>query len=259
MNTLRRMQRAFFGGVSAGDPARFPRTAVTTDFTAEQRAAVYIEAYRLRLADALHDNYPALHTLLGDDAFFEMAAAYIEMHPSRHVSIRYFGDRLAQFLATHRTYQQEPVLAEMACFEWALRDVFDAADVPAACIGDLTHWPPEQWGALQFRAHPALRRLELTWNVPDLWQAIKDQESQRVPERHAEATAWFIWRHELRSYFESRSRGERRAFDSLVGGANFGNLCESLAHEQGEEQGPVQAASYLSSWLSRGWLVRCAE
>lgn len=255
MNTLRRTQKAFFDGVRVADPARFPRSAVTTNFTACQRAAVYIDAYRLRLAEALQDNFPALHTLLGDDAFFKMAQDYIDAHPSRHFSIRYFGDRLAEFLTAHSHYQQQPVIAEMARFEWALRDVFDAPDVQAASVTDLEQLNPQQWGDLKFCAHPTLRRMDLRWNVPALWLAIDAEEPPLAPQSEPQAVAWLIWRHDLRTRFESRPQEEMQAFDLLIGGASFGGLCEALASALGANHAPWCAANFLAGWLKQGWLV----
>lgn len=258
MSALRRLQQAFFDGVRANDPARFPPSTSTPTFTASQRAAVYIDAYRLRLAEALQDSYPTLHVLLGDDAFFQLADAYIDAHPSRHFSIRYFGDRLAAFLRGQHHYQQQPVVAEMAHFEWLFREVFDAPDGQAACIADLEQLSPEQWGELRFRSDPTLRRIDLKWNVPALWLAVDAEESPRAPECQPEAISWVIWRQDLRSHFESVSQDEMQAFDLLVGGASFGELCDALAGALGEEQAPWHAAEFLAKWLSRGWLVRGA-
>ncbi len=84
---------------------------------------------------------------------------------------------LPQFLATHADYAAVPVLAELARWEWAMADAFDAADA-----APLTHDSaraaslPRQWAQLRFRWHPSVRRLDLSWNVPQLWQALSDDE-----------------------------------------------------------------------------------
>lgn len=254
MMALRQLQQAFFASVRSGDAANFPQHVDTEKFPAARRTAIYVDAYRSRLSEALRDSFPALHTLLGDHAFGELAAAYICAHPSRHFSIRYFGDQLAEFLTEEAFYQQQPVLAQMARFEWTLRDIFDAPDARAANAGELEQLDPLQWGTLQFSAHPALRRLDLTWNVPALWKAIDAQEPPLRPVCQSEAVAWIIWRKDLQSFFLSIPSDEARAFDVLTGGANFSDFCGGLAETLGEEQAVRQAAHYLAHWLEQGWL-----
>lgn len=254
MIALRRLQQTFFASVISSEKTVFPQQIETDRFSASQRAAVYIDGYRARLTEALRDSFPALHTLLGDDAFSELAAAYIRAHPSRHFSIRYFGDQLANFLAEQTFYQQQPVLAEMARFEWTLRDVFDAPGACAANLIDLAQLDPVRWGTIRFRAHPALRRVALTWNVPTLWKAIDSQEPPLAPRCQAEPAAWIVWRKDLQTFFESMPSHEARAFDVLISSASFGEFCECLAEELGEEQAALQAAQYLGLWLKKGWL-----
>ena len=78
------------------------------------RLAIYGDAYRARLAEALASNYPALKQLLGPGDFAALAARYIAAHVSRQPSIRYYGDALARFLAADPGYREVPLLAELA-------------------------------------------------------------------------------------------------------------------------------------------------
>ncbi|MGI9330937.1 MAG: HvfC/BufC N-terminal domain-containing protein, partial [Gammaproteobacteria bacterium] len=63
------------------------------------RLQVYFQAYRLRLIDVLQNDFEGLHALLGDEAFSRMVQAYLEEHPSRHPSVRWFGQHLPAFLS----------------------------------------------------------------------------------------------------------------------------------------------------------------
>src|SRR5690606_40146004 len=60
--------------------------------------SVYADAYRLRLIEALAHNYPRLQQLLGEEEFSTVARSYLDEHPSRSVSVRWFGNRLAVHL-----------------------------------------------------------------------------------------------------------------------------------------------------------------
>jgi hypothetical protein len=139
---------------------------------AEERLAIYANAYRLRLLEALGTDYPGLHTLLGDDEFDAMGRAYIAAHPSSYFSLRWFGEHMGEFLRTTEPYSKYPVFAEMAAFEWAKSDAFDATDSAVVCINDMAAIPPDAWPGLRFVPHASLRRLDLRWNVPTVWKAI---------------------------------------------------------------------------------------
>jgi uncharacterized protein (UPF0276 family) len=92
-------------------------------------AQVYHHAYRARLQDALADSFPCLHAYLGDAQFAELARWHAEELPPRVRNLGRYGAELPARLATR--YPQHPEVAELAALEWALRSVFDAADVAA--------------------------------------------------------------------------------------------------------------------------------
>ena len=99
MRELERQQSRFQESVLSGD---FPEELLQRRGGRCARLEIYQHAYRARLIDALVDNYPALHRALGDEAFEDLAAAYIAARPSRYRSIRWFGDGLADFVAEER-------------------------------------------------------------------------------------------------------------------------------------------------------------
>ena len=96
---------------------------------------VYVNAYWGRLREALADNYPVLNRALGDDGFRELAAAYVSAHPSHFRSIRWFGDRLADFIAGNPEIVPHPALLDIARLDWAMRGAFDAAKLRRDGLG----------------------------------------------------------------------------------------------------------------------------
>ena len=95
------------------------------------RLAIYRNAYQVRLIDALHETYPVLHGLLGDEAWLTLGEAYVAGHPSVFRSIRWYGRDLSVFMASCPPYDEAPVLSEVALLEWTLSEVFDAKDEDA--------------------------------------------------------------------------------------------------------------------------------
>lgn len=223
--------------------------------TTETRLGIYANAYRARLTEALQENYPALHTLLGDERFYTLCEQYIDHTPAHHFSIRYFGDRLAALLSQKPEYRFQPVVAEMARFEWALRAAFDAADTAPTSREQLQEIPPESWPGVNLQAIPAMQILELQWNVPGLWQAI-DEENEPVPaERLEQAIPWLIWRQDLRVYFRSLAEDEAWALAQLDRGLEFTGLCEGLTQWHDSQQAAQRSAELMLSWVDAGIIV----
>ena len=228
-------------------------TGEVNKVSVDQRLAVYANAYGYRLIDALSENYPAVHTLLGDEAFYEMAYAYMSAYPSHHFSLRYFGHKLEGFLRD--SYGDEPVLAEMARFEWALRNGFDAKDLPLIILDELQKVPVDQWGDLQFDFHPSVARLDLEWNVPQLWSAIDEETEPMPPEKQEYPIPWLVWRNELLTYYRSLEVDEAWALDSAMNGGNFAGLCEGICEWIDIEHAPARVAGFLTQWIDDKLLV----
>jgi hypothetical protein len=216
------------------------------------RLDIYAGAYRSRLADALQSNFPALAKLLGEADFHTLAAEYVRTHDSLHFSIRYYGDALPQFLAAHEDYAAAPVLAELARWEWTMTEVFDAADAVPLTHEALAHVAPQRWARLRFAWHPSVRRLALSWNVPQIWQALTEDRERPQASLNAAPLPWLLWRHELTTYFRSLTDTESAVLDAARNGWPFGELCELLCDELGEAQAPAHAAALLRDWVGSG-------
>lgn len=100
------------------------RAELDAVFTRSDRLEIYGAMYVNRLIDALRGEFPRLAAQLGDDAFFELAEAYVREHPSVDPSINAIGRELPRFLRRHRRY----ALARLATLERTRALVFDARD-----------------------------------------------------------------------------------------------------------------------------------
>lgn len=222
--------------------------------SAEDRVHVYVEGYRLRLLEVLQDNFPGLHGLLGDGQVDTLGRAYIDAHPSTHPSVRWFSRHLPEFLRLTPPYSTVGYLAEMAAFEWAQGLAFDAADATPVDMQALAAVPAERWGEVRFGLHPSVQRLDLSWNVPKLWQALDAEQSPPEPAR-ADALAWLIWRQELTTRWRSLTADEAWMLHATTEGADFGALCEGLCQWHAQDAVAMQAASYLKLWLNDGLVI----
>jgi Putative DNA-binding domain len=140
---------------------------------------VYRDGYALRLTEVLTNDYPGVLAMCGPDDFGHLARAYIAAHPSHHPSARWFGRHFADFAACTPPYDGTPAIAEMARFEWALGEAFDAPDVAPITADALIALAPEAWETLSFKALPTVRLLLFAYNVPQAWQRREEVRRSR--------------------------------------------------------------------------------
>jgi hypothetical protein len=221
----------------------------------EARLGIYRHAYRSRLAEALDDVYPVLHKILGDETFASMAELFIEAHPSIHRSIRWYGSEVPEFLAAQAPFAEQPVLAEIARFEWISSEVFDAPDAAPLDRRALGERDPESWPALKFHFHPSIRRLALSWNTVPIWQSMNKDEQPPMPDASAAPVPWVIWRHGFKNYFRSLDGAEMTALDVAIAERSFAEICEALAAHLDQDEIPLRAATLLGGWLDGGMIV----
>jgi hypothetical protein len=219
--------------------------------------AVYRDGYVLRLLEALGEEYPGLRAMLGPQAFDDAGRAYVAAHPSRHPSVRWFGRDMAAFLATTAPWSGTPALAEMAGFEWALGEAFDAADAEPARAEALMVLPAEAWADLRLYFVPSLRRLDLGWTAPQAWQRRDDAEpgTLMATAEQQGRVGWVLWRPALETRFRSMAADETAALDAARGGVPFPEICDVVAALVGAEAAPARAAGLLRVWVDQGLLA----
>jgi hypothetical protein len=223
---------------------------------AADRLAIYRNAYQVRLVDALHETYPVLHGLLGDEAWVELGFAYVAAHPSVFRSIRWYGRELTDFLAACPPFSEAPILSEVALLEWTLAEVFDAADALPLPRSALSAVEPAAWGSLTLEFHPSLRRLAFSWNTAAVWKAMSQDETPPRPERGPAPMPWLLWRQNLQNYFRSMNAVESTALNSALLGRNFAQLCEDLGALLPQDEIPAAAAGLLGAWADSGMIVK---
>jgi hypothetical protein len=214
---------------------------------------VYRDGYALRLIEVLTNDYPGLMAMAGPADFDNLARAYIAAHPSRHASVRWFGQHLADFMAATLPYSRSPAAAEMASFEWLLGEAFDAPDLVPVAAAELMALPPEAWETLSFTPLPSLRRSVFAFEVAQAWQRREEVEAGNLDVAPAAApTPWMIWRPERVSNFRSLEADEAAMLDALVDGRPFPELCEAIVTHVGEDQAAARAAGLLRAWVEEG-------
>jgi hypothetical protein len=249
---LRRLQQEFQRDLLGGESAICAAIVDAPPLTAPARLAIYRNAYRVRLIEALDETYSVLHKVLGDETFFALGEMFIAAHPSVHRSIRWYGRELADFLSDRPPFAEQPLLSELARFEWTLAEVFDAPDEPPLVRSLLKTIQPDAWAELKFRFHPSLRRLQLAWNTVSVWQAASADEDPPQPELAAAPGPWLLWRQDLKNYFRSMDAIEEAALHAALHGNTFAEVCSELTAWLPEEEIPLRAATLVGTWADSG-------
>lgn len=221
----------------------------------ETQFSVYLNAYRARLRGALRDNFETLPQLMGDDAFDELANAYIVATPSKHYSLRWFGHVLPNFMRANPDLSLHPAMADFASLEWAMRHAFDATDSSTLSTDDLTQVAVDAWPELRFGLHPSAQVLALSWSVGPIWHSLKSG-AEEVPEPEALAHDVLVWRKGLHTQWQSLTPLESTFVKGMAASLDFAALCEQLAVLVGEEQAAATAANLLRKLLDQGVIAR---
>lgn len=259
-STLIAQLHAFTRAITAADePAAVTPLFRPTPQGGPPRLGIYRNAFRARLTDALRENYPVLQRVLGDDAFDTMALGFIATHPSRHPSIRWFGNELPAHLQTLADADElpHPALPDLARMEWALSTAFDAADAAPLTVEQLLAVAPKDWPALRFTPHPSLRLTALDWAIEPLWRALSENADAETVPPEPYPHHLLTWRKTGESdqtQWRSVESFEAELLQAALAGAAFSELCECAASTQGDVTAAA-VAGHLRIWVEAGLLV----
>jgi hypothetical protein len=253
MNRLEALQKGFQTYLFADEGEAFFHAAIVGDARvgAEKRLRIYHDAYRLRLIEALSKAYPNLGKLLGGDLFDRLARSFIDAHPSVYRNLREYGGELPKHLVTG--LPSHPIAVELAAFEWTLSLAFDAGDATTIGIAELATIPPEDWGELRLKLHPAVRTLALALNTVTIWKAL--DENQTPPAVENAPATWLFWRRDLNPHFRSLDSLEHLAIERVMQGACFADICKALGEMEDETTAAARAANFLATWLADGLIT----
>ncbi|SFN49137.1 HvfC/BufC family peptide modification chaperone [Dokdonella immobilis] len=256
MTALATLERRFLDHVLGGEA--FPRTWCSQGLVdSDIGLSIYANAYHSRLREALEADHPVLSAYLGDTLWLKFCAGYTADHPSQVRSLRFFGSRVPDWLARNAPFSAHPVIAELAQFERALLDVFDAADAPRLDWAAMGPLDAQSWPTLRLRFHPSVRLLVLSTNAVEVWRALKDEEAPPAAAA-SNAAARLLWRDEERvTRFRPVVQAELAALAAvLIDEKDFSGLCERLACDHPADSVPAMAIGFLRQWFDEG--VICA-
>jgi len=144
--------------------------------TAFERIEIYNRQYWFRLFDSIHEDFPGLRNVIGENRFRRLALAYMAACPSRSFTLRNLGDRLPQFIRENvaLTRPHFAIARDMADFEWAQIVAFDGPSKPPINPVHLAQRDP---ATLLLDLQPHLTLLDLAYPVDEFFTAVKRRDA----------------------------------------------------------------------------------
>lgn len=134
--------------------------------TGRDRVDIYRTMYYARLIEALAVDVPITRYCMGEAKFEAIATEYFMEHPSRSYTLNRvsdaFPDYLAHLMHSHNAkrhaYADDDIalLSAIARVELMAVWAFDAPVADALSVDALRSIPPEQYGAMRLKTHPAV-------------------------------------------------------------------------------------------------------
>ena len=254
MNKLEQTLAAFQEQI-LGKPSDFIRLVTPTSYPeAKQRIKIYRDSYTSRLVKALAANYPMLKNYLGEEAFFKLAMEYTDTHPSQTHSIRWFGDKLADYLRSVAKYTVKPQLGELAITEWINSSLRDSKSVNKVKLETLRSLEVEIWPKVSFTFDHTLKLINYKYNTIELWETL--YTGSALPNIIEQANDTIFWlNNNFKACYRSIAQTEKTMLEQAMLGQNFANLCEVASQSVANEKAAETAAMLLLQWVNDGLIT----
>jgi len=212
--------------------------------TPAERLSVYQRAYFARLLEVLGELFPCTRFAAGDEAFGDLAAAYVVRHPPRSYTLANLADHLVDFLDQTRPADAEwgLLLVELARLEQAIDRIFDGPGpemLPPFAV------PPAADERLRLKLVPSCELHRFQFPVSSFysdWKAGRQPTWPKPREQHV-----VLWR---RDYIVRRLELSAVQCRLLLAIQRGDTLGESLATANGEARDTAELAGDIHRWFT---------
>jgi len=239
----------------AGDAVR--PIALDDVEAARVRIGAYVGGYPARLVEAMEEAFPALLTILGNDAFRALIHRYRVAVPSGIYNLSDVGKNLPAFLVSDESTVRLPFLADLATLEWACLRAFHAFERDPLDPAVVAGWGLEDWGGAEVVFQPAVAVVRSEWPVLELWNLRNTPPQGRRGIDLAVAgrpQCVLVRRAGLGVVCDLVSQAQAQVLTALLEGARLGEAMDALAETP---DAPLDVATWFAEWRARGLIVDC--
>lgn len=252
MLPLRQLQldfaRALFGETSAS----LTESILASGLDAGRRVDIYRNNVFSNLREALRAVYPVIERLVGEEFFRHAANGFISRQASTSGDIEDYGMQFAEFLAQFPAARVLAYLPDTARLEWACHQIFYAADHAPLPLEKLAGVPPEHFGLLRFRMHPASALLASDYPVHRIWEVNQPGfEGDPAVDLSQGGAKLLIRRPRFQMELQPLGTGEFAMLESLAAGRT---VAEAYA-QAAQAEAAFDLDPFLQRHLAGGTLV----
>ncbi|WP_339736053.1 DNA-binding domain-containing protein [uncultured Gimesia sp.] len=172
----------------------------SSQLTSLERVGIYANAYYARLLECLSEEYPALVTAMGKQAFGVFCMEYLQKYPSASYTLADLGARFPQFLREHRPPAEvgedevnwTDFLIELATLERVYSEVFDGPGIEQVTLltaEALNAIAPEDWPDLRLKMAPCFRLMQFQYPVHEFITNARKGDAPTIPEQQTTSLA----------------------------------------------------------------------
>lgn len=213
-----------------------------------ERLGIYRGMYEARMREALEVDYPLLSGFLGEELWEEFVSVYIREYPSRSYTLNRLGDFVPLFATEIEGLPRPRFVEDLARYELALTQVFDAPETPALTPGDVAAVPEEAWPVVRLAPIAAFRLEEFRYPVNRYAEAAREKPETPVP--RPKKTRLAIFR---RDYTPMALELSKPGFDLLGRLAAGMRLGEAIEASRAPE---AALFSWFQEWTGEGLFQR---
>lgn len=217
--------------------------------TPAQRVGIYHGMYLARMREALESDYPGLARFLGEAGWEALVRSYVQAHPSRSYTLNVLGRELPDFVGTARV-RRPAFCRDLARLEWAVTEVFDAAETPSLTEAALAAIAPREWEQARLLPVAALRLVVLEHDAGAPLDALR--EGRRLPPVRRRRCRVVVYR---RNYAVFRREQPAAAFallEDLVNGVTVGRALTRAVGRRGARLAADEAFRLFRDWSAMG-------
>lgn len=248
MLKLREIQQNFTNDLLNYSNTLSPHIHTTTALTASDRIEIYRSSMIALLQKSLMQTYEACYKLVGEEFFIYLANEFIETQPSFSPDLNDYGGQFPTFLQQHPK-NSLLYLADMARFEWAYHQAFDAPNYQSLDVKKLQTLPDEDYDYVVFQLPPASTLLASPFPLIQIWEMNQAEacgtKTLMLPENSQ--FYFFIWRKELEMRVEQLQEKQYKLLKLIQEGHALGNICQEFIE--------VDLLQMLSDFTRNQWLA----
>ena len=223
----------------------------------EKRMEVYAAGYLARIHESLDEVYKTIHSLLGNDAFVELARGYAHRYFSHDYNLNLAGRHLPDFLKDHPLTAQFPFLPDLAKFEWLVTEAFHAFDQSPLDPREFVTIPIAEWETAKIIFQPSVKLTASSWAIYDLWKA-RHNNPEETKKMAWNRPQWvLVGRKEVQVRCEPLTKTQYQLLEGLLAGKSLGAVCGELSRDSSSSEQDLPIGEWFARWVADGLIHRC--